>query len=115
MNKSAISEENFSSQKTAKYCAIGWTIVYLILFPFFFYIALLSAMIFDSPRMTISIGLWTMFMYFWIPLSMLASIYLMWSNYSRRQYKKTCLYWLLPFFTISIVLILDIVLEALFL
>ena len=102
-------------QKSAKYCAVGWTIAFLIFFPFFFFVALMSSMIFDNPKMTAPMGLWIMFMIFWIPLSMPISIYLMWSNYSRGLYRKTRLFWALPFLTLGIVILLNAILQTLFL
>jgi hypothetical protein len=109
------SKDEVYDEKSAKYCAIGWTIVYLLLFPFLFYVALFSIMVFDNPHMTTPVGLLIIFMSFWVPLSIPVSIYLMWSNYSRGQYKRTHLFWGLPFFTFGIVFLLNAIIQKLFL
>jgi len=108
-------EKKIEDRKAAKQWAVAWTIIYIILLPFFFYVALLSAMVFDNDRMPTWLGLWFMFMVSWLPLSMAASIYLMWSNYSRTRYRKTLFYGLLPFFIFAIIFILQTGLEKIFL
>jgi hypothetical protein len=93
-------------RKTAKYSAIGWTIVYVILFPLFMYIALLSGMLFENPKTTVPIGLTMMFVMFWIPLSMPISVYLMWFNFSHHKYNRTIFLGLLPLLTFIVALLL---------
>ena len=93
-------------RKTAKNYAVACTIVYIILFPWFFYVALLSVMLLENPKTTVPVGLSMMFVMFWIPLSMPVAIYLMWSNFSRHKYNKTFLFGLLPLFTLVVVFLL---------
>ncbi len=101
--------EEGKNRKSAKYCAIGFTILYLVLFLPFFYMGLLSSMVFDNPRMTVPVGLSMIFLTFLISLSMPVSIYLMWSRYLRGQYKKTRIFCALPIFTlVGVSLIIEI-------
>lgn len=93
-------------RKTAKYFAIGWTLVYVILFPSFLYIALLSGMVLENPKTTVPIGLTMMFVMFWIPVSMPISIYLMWSSFSHHKYNRTPFWGLLPLLTFVVALLL---------
>jgi hypothetical protein len=81
--------KNEEPQRNARRYAIGFTILYLILFPFFFYMGLLSSMIvFATPSVTVPIGLLVVSLSVSISLSMLLSIYLMWSRYLREQYSR---------------------------
>ena len=115
MSIQTFSEQKIAyDRKNAKYFAIGFTVVYVIFFPFFFYMALLSGMIFDNPHMTTLIGLLIIFITFLIPLSMPVSIYLMWSRYFRGQYKKTRFFCTLPLLTFGGVYFVIDVLPALF-
>lgn len=114
-NQSFPQEQSSEDRISARYYAIFWTTIYLILFPFFFYIALLSGMIFDKPTMTVALGLWIMFMLFWIPLSMPISIYLAWSYYFKDQYTKSRYFCGLPILVFVLVVILNGMLQTLFL
>lgn len=89
-------EEVRRDRKSAKYCAVGFTILYIVLFLPFFYMGLLSSMAFDNPRMTVPVGLSIMSLTFLISLSMPISIYLMWSRYLRSQYQQTRIFCALP-------------------
>ncbi len=84
-------------KKRAYYRASGWTIAYILLFPFLRDLVLCSAMIFDNPKMPEPIGLWYMFLVAWIPLSVSISIFLMWLHYSRGHYEKVRFSWQLTF------------------
>ena len=106
-------EEANENQKSARRCAIGYSVVYSILFFPFFYMGLLTSMIFDNPRMTTPVGLSIIFLAFMIPLSMLISIYLMWSRYLFGRYEKIYLFCALPPLTFVGVSIIIWVLEAL--
>jgi hypothetical protein len=98
-----------SDRKRAKWGATICTVVYVLLFPVFFYMALFSMMVFDNPHMTTPLGLLIIFMTFWIPLSMPVSIYLMWSRYCRHQYKKAGFCCALPLITFcGVYLMLDV-------
>lgn len=89
------------------------TIIYVILFPFLFYAALLSAMVADSPRATpLFVGL-TMFVVFWLPLSVPISIYLMWSRYLRNQQSKARIFAGLPFYVFGIIMLIFGILDML--
>jgi len=91
--------ERESNRKSAKYYAVGFTILYIVLFLPFLYMGFLSSMIFDNPSMTVLVGLSIIFFTFLIPLSMPVSIYLTWSRYLRGQYKKARIFCILPIFT----------------
>ena len=93
-------------RKKAKYSAIAWTIVYVILFPCVLYVALLSGMLLENPKTTVPVGLCMMFVMFWIPLSIPICIYLMWSSFSHHKYKRTLFWGLLPVFTFVVAIFL---------
>lgn len=97
--KEATAAERESDRKSAKYYAVGFTILYIVLFLPFLYMGLLSSMIFDNPSMTVPVGLSIIFFTFLIPLSMPVSIYLTWSRYLRGQHKKARIFCILPIFT----------------
>ena len=75
--------------KKARRLAKTITIVYLLLFPVFFVFALASCMVFDKPNMNIPFGLMLIFLCFSIPLSMLFTLYLVWSRYTRGNYEQS--------------------------
>ena len=104
---------NKAAQKTTKYLAVVCTIVYSILFPFLFYMGLLSSMIFDNPRMTALVGVSIIFLTLLISLSIPISIYLTWSRYLRGLYRKAIFFCALPLIvSIGVFLIISL-LEAL--
>jgi hypothetical protein len=83
------------NQGRAKACAIISTIAYLVLcFPFcwtaLFWVAA------TEPIKTRDFVI--AFSWFWTPISLPISIYLMWSNYLRKNYKKVFLWCSLPYF-----------------
>jgi hypothetical protein len=88
--------KNEKSQEIAKYGAIGWTIAYLLLLPYLLMLASMSVMVFDSPYMSEIIGNTIRFLMYCVPLSVPVTIYLIWSNYLKGQYRKSCLFWFLP-------------------
>jgi hypothetical protein len=94
-------------KKKAKICAVAWTIMYVLLLPLLSYFALLSAMIFDNPHLSIPKGLSIIFTISLIPLSLPVSIDLMWSSYVCEEYDKTLFFWSLPWLTLIAVLALD--------
>jgi hypothetical protein len=97
------------NRKRVKWVVVICTIIYVILFPFFFYMALLSTMVFDNPHMTVPLGSLIILVTFCIPLSMPISIYLMWSKYCRLQYKKAGFFCILPLLTFGgVYLMLDV-------
>ncbi len=83
-------------QKKTKRCAWIATIIYLLLLPFLFMMAVASIMVFDCPDMAVPIGLSIIFMYFCVPLSIPFTLYLIWSRYSRNDYKKSRQFCLIP-------------------
>ena len=97
---------NEGLRKTAKYSTIGWTLIYVMLFPSFLYIAFISGMVLENPKTTVPIGLTMMFVMFWIPLSMPISVYLMWSHFSHHKYNRTIFWGLLPLLTFVVALLL---------
>lgn len=101
------SEPILNIRRMAKYCAIFWTMIYVLLLPLLTYMALLSAMIFDNPRLSITKGVLLIFIFSLIPLSLPLSIDLMWSSYVCKEYRKTLLFWLLPWLTTIIVLTIE--------
>ncbi len=107
------SKEMIKIQKSAKRYAIGFTVIYTVLFPFFFYMGLLSSMVFANPRMTAPVGLLIIFLILSISLSMPVSIYLMWSRYLRSQYKETRFFCALPLLTLVGVFFMITAIEAL--
>lgn len=100
-------------KRKAKICAVAWTIIYVLLFPLLSYFALLSAMIFDNPHLSIPKGLFIIFTITLIPLSLPVSIELMWSTYICKEYGKTLLYWLVPWLTLIVVLAIDPIIQLL--
>lgn len=94
-------------KRKAKICAVAWTIIYVLLLPLLSYFALLSAMIFDNPQLSISKGLSIIFTISLIPLSLPVSIDLMWSSYVCEEYSKTFFFWSVPWLTLIAVLALD--------
>ncbi len=89
------------------------TAVYVILFPFLFYMALLSSMVSDGPSTTSFMVGAIMFIMFWLPLSVPISIYLMWSRLFRNQPGKALIFAGLPFYTFGVILFICGILDAL--
>ena len=100
-------------KKITKYLAVASTLIYIVLFPFFFYMGLLSSMVFDNPRMTTPVGLSIIFLTLLISLSMPVSIYLIWSRYLRGLYKKALFFCILPLVTFIGVSLITALLETL--
>lgn len=96
------------NRKYAERALIFWTVIYCILFPFLFYMAMFSAMVFDNPSISTTMGLSVMGVVFLIPLSIPVSIYFMWSSYFKRRYKKFWFFCRLPPIILLVVLSLDI-------
>lgn len=79
-----------TTQMSTKYFAVISTVAYGMLFPIFIWMALLwSASV--EPYKALVIFSW-----FWIPISIPFSIYLMWSKYRAGKYKHTIISSLLP-------------------
>ena len=105
-----MSDDLSPAKKSMKRYLIVCTGIYVILFPFLFYIALLSSMIFDNSGTPSILGALIIFIIFWIPLSIPLSIYLMWSRYFRQQYAKIQFFSGLPLFTFGgVFFIIDVI------
>jgi threonine/homoserine/homoserine lactone efflux protein len=99
-------ESEPTSSKKCKWGLIFCTAIYTLLFPFLFYMALLSAMVSDNPRITSFFVGVIMLIVLCIPLSIPISIYFMWSRYFRKQYDKARLFSWIPFYIIAAVFVL---------
>lgn len=89
--------DEIKNKKNARHSAICWTIFYIFVFPFSFFFAGMSFMIFDSP-ISMLVGTIIVSIFFLTPLSILVTICLIWLYYFCKQYKKVykCKY--IPFF-----------------
>lgn len=103
MMNTSISEE--SERKKTKRWAWVTTITYLILFPFLLMLAFVSVMVFDRPNTPILFGLLLIFMYFLMPLTILCTIYLVWSRYAQGDYKQSQRFCWVPLYVIGMVLV----------
>lgn len=103
---------NHNLKRKAKICAVAWTVIYSLLFPLLVYFALLSAMVFDKPDLSVLKGLSIIFIISLIPLSLPISIDLMWSSYVGEEYDKTLVFWSVPWLTLISVLILDFIISS---
>ncbi len=102
-------------QKKARRFVTVWTCLYVISFPLVFWMALWSILIFDSPSITVFIGIPIICAFLCIPLSMLVSIWKMWSYYFHNQYRKIYWFCALPFFMFLFAISINIVVQKLFL
>ncbi len=102
-------------QKKARRFVTVWTCLYVILFPLIFWMALWSILIFDSPSITALIGIPIICAFLCVPLSMLVSIWKMWSHYFHKQYYKIHWFCALPFFMFLFAISVNIVVQKLFL
>ena len=85
-----------AAKKCAKWIARFFTFLYIVFFPFFFYMGMLSSMILQSPSKTVLVCLTFIFLTFLPSLSMPISIYFIWSRYSQSLYKKMYFFCALP-------------------
>lgn len=90
----------------SKYLAIAATVIYVLIFPFLLGISFISLMVFDKPNLSTLFGLMIIFVFFCIPFSILPSIIFIWSNYSKRRYKKMYFYCFLPVLTFVLSMLL---------
>jgi hypothetical protein len=91
---------NDDSKKTKNSLRIATTF-YLILLPFAAIFAVGSLLAFDSPSLPIPIGLTIILLYWSIPISIPLTIYLMWRQYSKENYKKSRHLLWIPVYIIS--------------
>jgi hypothetical protein len=87
---------------SSRYLGIAMTIIYVLMFPFLLGISFSSLMVFDKPNLSSFIGSVIIFCFFCIPLSIIPSIIFIWSNYSKRKYKKMVFYCFLPVLTFAL-------------
>ena len=102
-------------QKKARRFVTIWTCLYVIFFPLIFWMALWSILIFDSPSISVFIGIPIICAFLCVPLSMLVSIWKMWSQYFHAQYEKLYWYCALPFFVFLFAICINIVVQKIFL
>src|SRR5262245_21938942 len=94
-------------QKKAKCSMIVWTLAYLFLFPFLFFIFAPIIGIFYANQSLLIRFLSIMDI---LPiLSMPLSSFLMWYSYSKSYYYITRICWLIPLFLFAVTLLLHIV------
>lgn len=107
-------ENNFVPTPKILKWGLGFcTTIYILLFPFLFYMAILSSMVSDGPDTTpFMVGV-IMSLMFLLPLSVPVSIYLMWSRYFRNQANKALFFAGLPFYTFGGILLIGGILDAL--
>ena len=102
-------------QKKARRFVTVWTCLYVIFFPLIFWMALWSILIFDSPSITAFTGILIVGAFLCVPLSMLVSVWKMWSHYFHKQYHKIHWFCALPFFMLLFAISVNIVVQKLFL
>ena len=108
--------ENFSelAQRQTirvKRWSIFFTVIYCILFVPFLGIAYFSPFVFDSPNITASRGLTTIFLAWLIPLSIPIGIFQIWSNYAKRRYQWTRFFWTLPILAVATFCMIEALLD----
>lgn len=86
-------------RSTKKWLSIS-TIFYICLFPFLFYFSLFSFMVFDNPNMTTVMGIFFIFLFLTIPISIPVSVFLMWRRYFQMQYSKASFHCCIPIITL---------------
>jgi hypothetical protein len=94
-------KESAEDRKMAKWAAISSTVLYLVLFPFICYIALISVLV--TIDKTPFLKWMNVIYHLLILLSIPISIYFIWSRYSLEQYKKTYFFCVLPLVTFLVV------------
>ncbi len=86
----------------SQYLAIAATVIYVLMFPLLLGISFSSLMVFDKPNLSTLFGLMIILAFFCMPLSIFPSIIFIWSNYSKRKYKKMYFYCFLPVLTFAL-------------
>jgi hypothetical protein len=69
-------------------------------------------MVFDSPSITVPVGLSIIFMYLCIPLSIPLTLYLVWSRYLKENYRESRWFCLIPLGTVTVAIVYDALVEA---
>lgn len=96
-------------KRTKRYILIA-TIIYVLLFPFFLLIAQLSGMIADTSYISSTVVTLFILAYFCIPLSILFTLYIIWSRYLGKNYRSSRRFCFLPLYVFVITQILAYVL-----
>jgi len=99
----------WTNQRTAKLCTITLGIIYSILFPIFFWMALFWNAASDAVRLT---DFLTNFTWFLVPISIPLSIYLMWSRYRKGSFEKVFYGCLWPFIAFGIFLFINALIRS---
>jgi hypothetical protein len=97
-----ISQES-ADKKGARRCARFWTTIYAVSFPFLAVISPLTAAIKPSSFQ----GPWRTFFALVLPLTLPASIDLMWSSYMSEKYNRVFVFWMLPWVAWCLIGIVD--------
>ena len=108
----SLPQDLLAMQKKMFQFVLIWTCIYIVLFPLIFWMALWSALVFDSPGMSISIGLTIIGATFCIPLSMMVSVWKMWSYYFRDEHNKIYRILALPLWAFLFAVIVNIFLKV---
>lgn len=77
---SLLEEKSINFNNTAKNFAVFLTSIYMLIFPFFCAICLLSLLVFDSGTENLLFKLFLMFLFYCMPASLSMSVYLMWTR-----------------------------------
>lgn len=103
-------DENDRNKKWTKSWIFIWTVIYILFFPFSVIGGFISMIVFDNPSISVLKGLSTVFAIFLIPLSLIVSVYFMWSSYKKEKYDKALIYWSIPWGIFIFVLYFNVVL-----
>jgi hypothetical protein len=88
-------------KSAAKYCMFFWTVAYILLFfPLLGGILCLSLIAYEE--LTFWLSIFQIIFFLSVVLSLPTSIYFMWTNYSRGQYKRVHFFWIFPFVVTAI-------------
>lgn len=98
-----------ANQARAKYFAVISTVAYGMLFPVFTWMALLWSAASDSSK---TLEFFIIFSWFWVPISIPSSIYLMWSKYRTGKYKHTIISCALPLLAFATFLVVNAAIRA---
>ena len=98
-------------KRTAKICAVAWTIIYVLLLPLLSYGALMLATISLSFHLSVPKGLFTVFTTALLPLSLPVSVDLMWSSYMCEEYGSTLFSWSVPWMTLIAVMVVHLIMQ----
>ncbi len=98
-----------ATQTRAKYFTVISTVAYGMLFPVFTWMALLWSASSDFSK---ALEFFIIFSWFWIPISIPFSIYLMWSRYRTGKYKHTIIFGTLPLLAFATFLVVNAAIRA---